>query len=349
MPLTAVIEPCTLHFKFDAGTSRGVLHEKITYLLKIRNTANNLQGIGEAGPLKGLSIDDHPDFHSWLYQTCDAISKYSAPNSLQEVNSMVGKIDPQAPAIRFALEVALLDLLNGGQQMIFPSEFTQGRATIPINGLIWMGTIDFMKQQIDHKLQQGYECLKMKIGALDFEQECMVLDYIRSQAPPDLVLRVDANGAFDHEEVTTKLTQLSRYNLHSIEQPLAPNQLDALSKLCRQSSVPIALDEELIGIQEYDLKKELLDVLRPQYIVLKPTLLGGISSTREWIDLAESMGIGWWITSALESNVGLNAIAQFTASMPYKGHQGLGTGQLFTNNVPGRLFIKKAQLHCRPW
>ena len=220
----------------------------------------------------------------------------------------------------------------------------EGRYSIPINGLVWMGTYDFMKKQIDKKIAAGYNCIKIKIGAIDFELECRLLDYIRSKYGQKLSLRVDANGAFKPADVRQKLKKLSTYNIHSIEQPIAPGQGLLLSDLCLNLTIPIALDEELIGITDSDKKEALLDSIRPQYIVLKPTLLGGMEATRDWIRLADQREIGWWITSALESNIGLNALAQFAASFKSELPQGLGTGQLYANNLPSRLYIAQGRL-----
>ena len=349
MSLQATYESHKLIFKFEAGTSRGVLKEKQTYLLTIQDRhQQNCVGIGEAGPLAGLSVDDHPDFEKWLQAACHQLGKFELPRSQTEVQEILNELDPQAPAIRFAVESALLDLHEGGQQLLFPGGFTQGHQGIPINGLIWMGSKDFMKQQIDQKLDEGYSCLKLKIGALDFEEECSILHYIRTRYPQKLILRVDANGAFQPQEAMKKLHQLARYKLHSIEQPVSRGQWDLLNDLCRNSPVPIALDEELIGLKDLDSKNELMAAIRPQYLVLKPTLLGGFMQTKQWIELAQDQNVGWWITSALESNIGLNAIAQFTASQVYEGHQGLGTGQLFTNNLPTKLYIEQGHLYCHP-
>jgi o-succinylbenzoate synthase len=349
MSLEASYEIHQLAFKFDAGTSRGVLRERSTYLLKIWDSENpSTIGLGEASPLIGLS-PEYSIVRKQLTDLCVAIQYYNCPNSEEEIADVLERlVSPTLPSIRFALETALLDLYHGGTQRLFSGKFIEGQQSIPINGLIWMGDVDFMKEQIDQKLVEGYQCIKMKIGALEFEQECHLLEYIRSGFHSDLTLRVDANGAFHGEQVESKLKQLSKYDLHSIEQPMQPGQWEIMKNLCQDPMVPIALDEELIGITEGSHQEELLDYIRPQFIVLKPTLLGGLNATREWIQLAESRGIGWWVTSALESNIGLNALAQFTASLNVDGYQGLGTGQLYKNNFPGNLEIIKGHLYYIP-
>jgi len=244
--------------------------------------------------------------------------------------------------------MALKDLKTEGNYKLFNNDFTNGNAGIPINGLIWMGDIDFMKRQIREKLDKGFRCLKMKIGALNFEEEFTVLKNIRSEySPNDLELRVDANGAFSPLDVLQKLEKLSRLNLHSIEQPIKQGQMDEMADLCLQTPLPIALDEELIGVHKKDKRIELLDRINPQYIILKPALVGGFYSSEEWIELAENRKMGWWITSALESNIGLNAIAQWTASLNTTAYQGLGTGQLYENNIQSPLQILGERLFYR--
>jgi len=332
-----------LNFKFDAGTSRGVLRHKTTYILELFDPQrSSVVARGEAGPLKGLSPDDHADFETWLKQLCQTLEGMEAPENSKDLDRFLDLIPLDRPALRFCLESALLNWLHG-DDIYFSSSFLKG-APIPINGLIWMGDMDFMKSQIDRKMAQGYRCLKMKIGALDFDQECQVLSYIRKVYGNKLILRVDANGAFSADSAQTKLERLATFNLHSIEQPIAAGQPAIMAKLCAESPIPIALDEELIGIVDGTLKKQLLQEVRPQFIIIKPTLLGGFSASDEWISLAKQLGIGWWITSALESNIGLNAIAQYAASLNCQGHQGLGTGQLYDNNFESRLTISEGQL-----
>ena len=346
MSLEATFQSHRLIFKFDAGTSRGILKERDTYILKVWDSHRpQAIGLGEAGPLKGLS----PDFYKVeqeLAILCKAIKGCGRPETVDELYELVYKlVSRDLPSIRFALESALLDLNNGARQVLFSGNFTEGSASIPINGLIWMGDTNFMKEQIDLKAAEGYNCIKMKIGALDFEQECSLLEYIRLKYGDEIMLRVDANGAFGLGDVNRKLEKLAEYRLHSIEQPIAAGQTSEMSKLCRNPAVPVALDEELIGVSETPPQIGLLDQIAPQFLVLKPTLLGGLEATRKWIRLAEERHIGWWITSALESNVGLNAIAQFTATLAPQVHQGLGTGKLYQNNIPpNNLYLSSGML-----
>lgn len=343
-----------LDFTFDAGTSRGVLRHKDTYFITISNQRKpSVQGWGECAVLKGLSIDDIPEFESELQQICRTLPEWleQTPewHTGEGIRQIINRIGNSFPAIQFGVETALLDLHNGGKRIIFENNFSVGKNGILINGLIWMGKPEFMRRQIDEKLSQGYTCLKMKIGALDFEKECELLSYIRKQYPADqITLRVDANGAFAIEDAIGKLKTLSQYDLHSIEQPIRQGQPQILANLCKQTPLPIALDEELIGVMESDEKKELLQQIQPQFIILKPSLLGGFLHCREWIKLAEKVSIGWWITSALESNIGLNAIAQFTASLNNSLPQGLGTGQLYSNNIASPLEISNGYLHYNP-
>lgn len=336
------VEKKTLQFRFEAGTSRGTMRERDTYILSIsRKGSPEIIGLGEASPLKGLSIDYRSDFEDKLRFYAREAAFRSDLNS----SSVSDFIKPAFPSIRFAFETALLDLENGGKRMIFDNDFFSKKLKIPINGLIWMGDYDLMKSRIDKKSEEGFDCLKMKIGAIDFEKELELLHYIRSQKSADeLVLRVDANGAFSYSEAPEKLQRLAELDLHSIEQPIRSRQPDQMKKLCETSPVPIALDEELIGIFGKHHKAALLDHIKPAHIVLKPTLTGGLQSTAEWIELAEERNIGWWVTSALESNIGLNAIAQFTANYKPENAQGLGTGQLFHNNISMPLKLEKGHI-----
>lgn len=351
MSLVLEIVPYKLDFSFGAGTSRGVLHERNTWFLIIKDEqVPKVVGIGEAAPLKGLSIDDVSHFPIKLREIQSIINGMSMLKSAVAINELIANLGLEDyPSIAFALETALLDLINGGKRVVYENDFSRGLHRIPINGLIWMGDKDFMLAQVNDKLGKGYNCLKMKVGALSFETECEVLGHIRSKATVDkLTLRVDANGAFTSEDVEDKLDRLSQYGLHSIEQPIGVGQIDLLKALCKTTKVPIALDEELIGKVTIDEKHDLLRTIKPQYIILKPTLVGGFQSCKEWINVAESFGIGWWITSALESNVGLNAISQFTYSRRITSHQGLGTGQLFTNNIPSPLKIENGYIVNQP-
>ncbi|MGL1884929.1 MAG: o-succinylbenzoate synthase [Reichenbachiella sp.] len=348
MSLQLSYEKYTLDFKFDAGTSRGVLKTKDSWMLKLIDPANpTVSGFGEVSIIDRLSFDYSVDFELELDKLIDELAPYNMPDSEEKVYKLVSKlIRQERPAIRFGLETALLDLLNGGEFKIFDNDFFSGELEIPINGLIWMGEEDFMLEQIAQKLEQGYKCIKMKIGAIDFDNECKILKSIRKKHKADeLTLRVDANGAFLTQDVLKKLDVLGQFDLHSIEQPVMPKQFHSMQLICKRSPVPIALDEELIGVFSPKEKRELLIGVNPAYIILKPSILGGFEATKEWIDLAEELGVGWWVTSALESNVGLNAICQFTAQYSNLSHQGLGTGQLYTNNFHSPLNIKGEEIN----
>ena len=326
--------PYLLDFKFLAGTSRGVLKQKKTCFIKIYT--DDGVGVGEAGPLERLSIDDLPDFHLVFEQELKSLVGQSISN-IEDVDTI--SLPQNMPSLRFGVETALRSLLHGKKHLIFDNAFSRSQDSIGINGLIWMGDKEFMFSQIQSKLDQGFACLKMKIGAIDFETELELLAYIRKQfAKDDLVLRVDANGAFSTSNALDKLTRLSQFDLHSIEQPIQQRQWEEMSLLCEKTPIPIALDEELIGVLDED-KDKLLDVIKPQFIILKPTLVGGIKASSEWIEKAEKRNISWWITSALESNIGLNAIAQYTYETGNKMPQGLGTGQLYTNNIDSPLVL----------
>ncbi len=336
--MNATYHKYILEFKRPSGTSRGVLKTKETWFIIISD--GNKQGIGECGILRTLSIDDRPDYEEKLKWVCENINL--------GVDKLWSKL-LEFPSIQFGVEMAFKSLKSDSPYILFPSEFDKNRANIPINGLIWMGDKEFMYRQILDKLESGFDCIKMKIGAIDFETELELLSYIRSKFSPDEIeLRVDANGAFTPKEALDKLKRLAVFNLHSIEQPIKQRQYKAMSKLCKETPLSIALDEELIGVFEVDEKKKLLEEIQPQYIILKPSLIGGFKGTQEWIDLAESMNIGWWITSALESNIGLNAIAQYTYTLKSKMPQGLGTGALYTNNIASPLYVDKGTLGYDP-
>jgi len=328
------IEERVLHFKQPAGTSRGVYTERRIWL--VTATDGDAVGVGECAPLPQLSCDDIPNYGEVLRGFCDEVEQTGEIpfESLRDYPSML-----------FGLETAICSMVNG---QLFDTPFTRGEVGIPINGLVWMGTFEEMSQRIEQKLEQGFRCVKLKIGAIDFDAEIALLKQIRQRfGPRDVELRVDANGAFSPDEALYKLELLSQYALHSIEQPIRAGQWANMSELCRESPLPIALDEELIGVNDPDQKRQMLNIIRPAYIVLKPSLHGGMAGCREWIATARDMGIGSWITSALESNVGLNAIAQFCSDV-YGNHitmpQGLGTGQLFTDNIPMPLEIRGDKL-----
>lgn len=336
--IKATYKKYILNFKRPSGTSRGVLHTKETWFLILEG--NSKIGIGECGILRGLSIDDRPDYEEKIKWLCENIQLEKA-TLLEELKEF--------PSIQFGLEMAFQSLQADDKFELFPSQFTKGKGKIPINGLIWMGEKSFMKSQIVEKIEHGFSCIKLKIGAIDFQTELELLSYIRKEFSAEQIeLRVDANGAFHPSEALEKLQKLSQLNLHSIEQPIKQGQFLEMQKLCKQTPLPIALDEELIGVFSVTKKEELLQTIQPQYIILKPSLVGGLHGTQEWINLAEKHNIGWWITSALESNIGLNAIAQWTFLKETKMPQGLGTGSLFTNNIPSPLEVKKEFLTYNP-
>ncbi|TDD97965.1 o-succinylbenzoate synthase [Flavobacterium cellulosilyticum] len=323
-----------LQFKRPSGTSRGVMIEKETWFIVLEE--NGKKGIGECGVLRGLSIDDRSDYEEKLKWTCANI--HLGENQLWEVLI-------EFPSIQFGVEMAFQSLASETPFLLFPSEFTNGQKSILINGLVWMGEEQFMKEQIEEKLAAGFGCIKLKIGAIDFDKELQLLGYIRQHFTEEQVeIRVDANGAFNESIALDKITQLSEFKLHSIEQPIQKNNTDKMSALCKTTPIPIALDEELIGVFTLEEKEALLQKIKPQYIILKPSFIGGFRGTKEWILLAEKYNIGWWITSALESNIGLNAIAQWTFMQHNLMPQGLGTGALYTNNFDCPLMVSKGQL-----
>jgi L-alanine-DL-glutamate epimerase-like enolase superfamily enzyme len=287
-----------------------------------------------------LSADDRPDYEAKIQWTCQNI--YLGKDQLWEALL-------EFPSIQFGVEMAFQSLASETPFLLFPSAFTEGKKNMVINGLVWMGEGEFMKQQIEEKLAQGFHCIKLKIGAIDFQKELDLLYFIRQNFDADTIeIRVDANGAFHESDALYKLNQLSGYKLHSIEQPIAKNHTDSMSELCKNTPIPIALDEELIGVFSYAEKEALLIKIKPQYIILKPSFVGGFRGTQEWIDLAKKHQIGWWITSALESNIGLNAIAQWTFLQQNSMPQGLGTGGLYTNNFDCPLEVKNGHLSYNP-
>lgn len=336
----------TLKFRFEAGTSRGILTQRDTYFLHLfSENQPEIVGIGEASPLAGLSIDDMPNFEERVHHFCQIFNREGFKNTLDMTGNWILEQTKLFPSLRFAIETALKDLVNGGIRKIYDNDFFNLGKPLPINGLVWMGTEDFMREQIEEKLAKGFSCIKLKIGAIDFDKELALLQSIRKRfSAAQITLRVDANGAFLPSDALEKLKALTKYDLHSIEQPIKPKQIEAMQKLCTETPLPIALDEELIGIEDFEEKEKLLEQIKPQYIILKPTLLGGFHATEEWIRLAENKKIGWWITSALESNIGLNAICQFTAQFSPTLPQGLGTGQLYHNNIEMPLVVEKGEI-----
>lgn len=332
--MKAFYQKYLLNFKQASGTSRGVLRTKETYFLKIVNSDH--VGYGECAVFKGLSIDDREDYEARLIWLCENISR-NKEELLMELTEF--------PSIQFGLEQALLSVQKKNPFELFPSKFTQSEDGIKINGLIWMGDEAFMRQQIKDKLNSGFSTLKLKIGAIDFDTEIALLKSIRNEFSSDEIeLRVDANGGFLPFEALEKLKRLSELEIHSIEQPIKQGQIDEMALLCSKTPLPIALDEELIGVFDVTLKQEILQIIKPQFIIVKPSLIGGFKGSGEWIELAEKQNIGWWITSALESNIGLNAIAQWTYTLKNKMPQGLGTGSLFTNNFESPLEVKNEYL-----
>lgn len=323
-----------LNFKRPSGTSRGILTEKETWFLILEYQGK--RGIGECGILRTLSFDDRPDYEEKLKWVCANI-KLGKDRLWEELRDF--------PSIQFGVEMAFRSLESDDPFMLYPSEFTSGKDSIPINGLVWMGEEAFMKEQILQKIDQGFRCIKLKIGAIDFETELSLLRFIRKEfTSEEMEIRVDANGAFTPSEALTKLNRLSELELHSIEQPIKQGQPEAMAQLCEQSPLAIALDEELIGVTHVTNKRDLIQMIQPQYLIFKPSLIGGFRGTSEWIDLAEESNTGWWITSALESNVGLNAISQFTYAQDNDMPQGLGTGGLYTNNFEAPLEVRQGKL-----
>ncbi len=324
-----------LQFKRPSGTSRGVLLDKETFILEISDGGK--KGIGECAVFRGLSFDDRPDYEEKLKWLCENIQQ--DPEFLKEELK-------EFPSIWFGYEQASLNLQYSGK-IYFPSEFTEGKSAITINGLIWMGDIDYMQEQIQDKLDQGFHCIKLKIG-VNWNSEREVLQQLRQNFSKEVLeLRVDANGGFTADKAKTVLRQLADLHIHSIEQPVRAGNPYEMAALCAETPTPIALDEELIGIVNFEDKKTLLETIKPQYIILKPSLVGGFSGSDEWISLAEEQKIGWWITSALESNIGLNAIAQYTFTKKNPMPQGLGTGSLFTNNFTSDLDLKGELLYFK--
>ncbi len=327
-----------LLFKQPAGTSRGVLTEKETYFIKLED--ESMPGkfaIGECAVFRGLSVDDVPDYEDKLRELCDNII-HDRQTDLERY-----------PSMSFGLQTAIFDLSNGCRRILFPSAFTKGETAVPINGLVWMGTKKEMLRRIDDKIKAGFTTIKLKVGAIDFDSEIELVKHIRRVFPPEvLTIRLDANGGFTPEKALSRLERFARYGIHSIEQPIRPRQWKEMERICAESPIDIALDEELIGLLSVSDKSEMLDAIKPKYIILKPSLIGGFSGAQEWMQVASVKGVGGWITSALESNIGLNAIAQWTAAMGAEVPQGLGTGALFTNNIASPLEVVGQCLSYNP-
>ncbi len=337
--LKAQYAPYTLLFRSPARTSREVMLRKQTYFIKIFDESEpEKYGIGECAIFRGLSCDDRPEYEEILADTCRDINNLN-PEKLRNW-----------PSILFGVETAMFDLKNGAIRRPFPSSWSLGKTEITINGLVWMGSIEEMQTRIEEKLSQGFRCLKFKIGGEDFDHEYELLHNVRHRFPANkLEIRLDANGAFTPANAMEKLERLSALNIHSIEQPIKAGQVREMAILCHESPIPIALDEELIGHNEPEKMYSLLSDIRPAYIILKPALCGGFSGAMQWISIAGLIsGIGWWATSALESNIGLNAIAQWVSTLSPSIPQGLGTGALYTNNIPSPLFQRADILGYEP-
>jgi o-succinylbenzoate synthase len=339
--LKAEVLQHTLSFSRPAKTSRGTLYDRKIWLLKIWDEENpSLFGIGEAAPIEGLSKESYAETDAAL----QAFSKN--PHRWEQI---LYHENTQTPAVRFALEQAILDLIEGGKRTLFPSKFTSGNDVLLINGLIWMDHPERQWEKINEKLQEGFSTLKLKIGANAFEQDLKIIASIRSEFSPEVLsIRLDANGAYSPRLAMEILDDLAEFNIHSIEQPIAPGQTESMAELCRESPIPIALDEELIGIYNEDEQQALLEEILPQYLVIKPTLLGGFQSAEQWIRIAENLHCEWWVTSYLESNVGLNALAQWTYSLQNPIAHGLGTGEIYTMNIPSPLVREGEQLMLIP-
>lgn len=340
------VEKHVLDFNFPAGTSRGVLAQKKLWLVYL--TANGHQGVGECSIIEGLTPEYQHDeqYEVKLKAYLNTLNQLqlNPEKLLDSLDSIFPDLN-EHPSIRFGIECALISWCSRQAGIWFDNGFTRGKNAIPINGLIWMGDIAWMKSQVEKKITEGYTALKFKIGALDWNKEYALISALRNQFSPDeLIIRVDANGAFNQQNVFSVLTALSDLSVHSIEQPVAAGARELLQSVCEANILPIALDESLIPCFTDQDKYNLLTNLNPQYIVLKPSLHGGVSGVKHWISLAESLGIGWWITSALESNIGLSAIAQFAGNYRLTLAQGLGTGGLFINNFPSNLQLKKGLL-----
>lgn len=332
--LKARYKKYTLQFKRPSGTSRGVLTQKDSYFIILQK--DSVMGIGECSTLKELSIDDKPDYEEKLDEVCTHINNY-ADKPYEKLMEW--------PSISFGIEMAIKDLEHGGKMELFPSDFTKGKEGTYMNGLIWMGSFEYMQEQLEAKIKEGFRCIKIKIGGIDFEKELELLSQLREvYSEEKLELRLDANGAFKYEEALDKLKRLAEYSIHSIEQPIKQGSWNKMADICKRSPIPVALDEELIGAFSKNEKEKLISTIMPQYLILKPSLLGGFAASEQWIEMANKYKVGWWATSALESNVGLNAIAQWAYTFNNKMPQGLGTGQLYTNNIESPLVVENSRL-----
>lgn len=330
--------PYRLSLRFEARTSRAVMHHKDTWLIKIFDDSEpEIYGLGECALFRGLSADDRSDYELALARVCRDIVALTDPE------------DIGMSSIAFGVETALQDLRHGGRRIIYPGAWSRGESVLTINGLVWMGDAELMMKRISEKLEAGFKCVKLKIGGIDFDRELDLLRYVRSAWGPDKIeLRLDANGAFLATDVYRRLESLARFDIHSIEQPVQPGQLNIMRDVCRNSPIPVALDEELIGARRYDAQARLLDAVKPAYIILKPALCGGFQASNRWISLARERGIGWWATSAMESDIGLNAIAQWVSCFSPEMPQGLGTGALYDNNFTSPIELQGDRLSYNP-
>jgi O-succinylbenzoate synthase len=330
-----------LSFLKPAETSRGVMHHKPSWYIFLVDEVNpEIKGIGECPIIPGLSAETEEKVDRKIKEICQIINQ----GNIKAVSEL-----PDFPSIGFGIETALHDLRTGGKRELFTTDFTAGRSCIRINGLIWMGTKDAMLKQVEEKLNQGFRCLKLKIGSRDPGDELQMLKSLRSRfTSKELELRVDANGAFEPRVAMDILRKLAEVEIHSIEQPIRPGQWEEMAKLCMNSPVHVALDEELLGKHTVQEKQSLISAIRPHYLVLKPGLLGGFRQTIEYLALAKQENIGWWITSALESNIGLNAIAQWAFTLNSPMVQGLGTGRLYRQNVLCPLVLEGDKLFYYP-
>jgi O-succinylbenzoate synthase len=353
MSLRASLARKTFHFGFEARTSRGIMRDRTSWFLRFSDDKDQgVEGIGECAPLPGLSPDWSDDYGDRISKVVNDLNERNitqAPRTLDDIHefarTVLGVSDEQ-PSIMMGIETGLLDLAGGGNKKIFESGFVNGKS-IPINGLIWMGGMDFVLQQIEIKIRDGFRCIKIKVGGTDFEKECDILKYIRRKYfREDITIRLDANGAFKPDDALYKLQELSKFSVHSIEQPLKRGSA-FLPELCATSPIPIGLDEELIGCAP-PAREDLLQRVKPQFIILKPTLHGGLTGTAAWIRLAQKHKIGWWLTSALESCIGLNALAQFVSQFDPELPQGLGTGTIYTDNFQSPIAISGQNLAYNP-
>jgi len=327
------VEKHTLRFIKPAKTSRGEYIEKTAYLLWI--VTETFKVCGEASPLSDLSVDGKVDFSNIVQPYENQFLTF------EDLHNLLEDWMPY-PSLRFALYSAILKAKFQANriaiqqptksQVWIENEFTHGKEGMKINGLVWMNSIDAMYEEAIHKINAGFTCIKLKVGALDFDAECRLIEKIRKQFSPFKVeIRLDANGGFKNGDALFQLEDLKRFNIHSIEQPIQANQPDLMQEICAKSPIHIALDEELIGI-DVNNSLNLMKKIKPKYIILKPTLLGGFDFCDIWIQHAVSQNVGWWSTSALEGNIGLADIAQWVSAYKPTMPQGLGTGSLFVKN-----------------